>query len=80
VLLVANQTDEAQSVTFETDEIRGPGPGVTQTTSPINPGGHRGAQARRPRGQLPLSAGSRLRAAIRVGAPRRSAQGELLQP
>ncbi len=80
VLLVANQTDEAQSVTFETDEIGGPGPGVTQTTSPINPGGTAALKLDVREGAYRLSASNRLRAAIRVGAPRQSAQDELLQP
>src|SRR3954451_9806050 len=39
VLIVSNQTEQARSVTFETDEIDGSGPGVRETTSPINPAG-----------------------------------------
>ncbi len=80
VLLVANQTDKARSVTFETDEIGGPGPGVTQKTSPINPGGTAALKLDVRKGSYRLSADDRLEAAIRVGEPRRSAQGELLQP
>ncbi len=80
VLIVTNQTDEAQSVTFETDEIRGSGPGVTQTTSPINPAGTAALKLDVRRGAYRLSAGGRREAAIRVGAERPSAQDDLLQP
>ena len=80
VLIVTNQTDEAQRVTFETDEVAGSGPGVTQTTSPINPAGTAALQLDVRQGSYRLSTGRRRRAAIKVVAPRPRAGGELLQP
>ncbi|HEX2086856.1 MAG TPA: hypothetical protein VHF89_14345, partial [Solirubrobacteraceae bacterium] len=37
-LIVTNQTENAQELTLETDEIGGEGPGITQETGPISPG------------------------------------------
>ncbi len=82
VLVVSNQTDRARAVTFETDEIGGPGPGVRQTTSPINPDGTAALELELRPGRYRLTAeGGRAEgAAIRVGARRMSAQDELLLP
>ena len=82
VLVVSNQTDRARSVTFETDEIAGEGPGIRQTTSPINPSGTASLQLDVRRGTYRLGTGGRRPppASLRVGARRASAQDELLQP
>ncbi len=82
VLVVSNQTDRARSVTFETDEIAGAGPGVRQTTSPINPDGTAALELDlRPGGyRLTADGGGRDGAAIRVGGRRPSAQDELRLP
>jgi hypothetical protein len=82
VLVVSNQTEQPRAVTFETDEIAGPGPGVRQTTSPINPAGTARLQLDVRRGTYRLSAGDDgpRPASIRVGPPRPSAQDALLQP
>ena len=37
-LIVSNQTEKAQEVTLETDEIGGDAPGIEQNSGPINPG------------------------------------------
>jgi len=82
VLLVSNQTDAAHSVTFETDEIAGRGPGLRQTTSPINPASTAELQLDVRQGTYRLStdSGRAGAASIRVGRPRPSAQDELLLP
>lgn len=81
-LVVSNQTARARSVTFETDEIGGDAPGIRQTTSPINPDGAASLELDLRRGTYRLTAGGAAAdgARIRVGAPRRSAQGDLLLP
>ena len=79
-LIVSNQTATAQAVTFETD---GSGnPGITQTTAPISPAGTGTIEVSVERGRYALKTADRSihAAAISVGAPRPSAQDELLQP
>ena len=39
VLIIANQTEQPQRVTLQTDELAGSSGGIKQSTSPINPGG-----------------------------------------
>jgi hypothetical protein len=80
LLMISNQTPRAQAVTFETDESGGPG--LVQTTSPINPAGTATIEVDVPRGRYRLSTEDpAIRpAAVRVGAQRASAQGELLTP
>ncbi len=81
-LIVSNQTARAHSVTFETDEIGGSGPGVRQTTSPINPAATATLNLDVREGSYRLSTDARGAAPsrIEVGARRRSAQDDLLQP
>jgi hypothetical protein len=81
-LIVTNQTDSAQEITFETDEVGGGSGGITQTTSPINPSGTATLEVDVREGEYAISAaddGIRP-ASVDVGAPRASAQNELLQP
>jgi hypothetical protein len=81
-LLVTNQTSAAQSITFETDEEGGAKPGLRQTTAPINPSGTATLEVDVREGDYRLSAtDDKIRpASVKVGAPRPSAQNELLQP
>ena len=81
-LIVANETEDAQEIKLETDEIGGSGPGIRQETGPINPGDTASLKADLRTGTYELSVeGDGIRpAAIDVGAPRPSAQNELLQP
>ena len=80
-LLVTNQTSAPQAVTFETDEVGGDSPGVRQTSSPIDPSGTATLEVDVREGKYAISAGKGIEpAAVRVGAPRASAQNELLQP
>jgi hypothetical protein len=78
-LIVSNQTAAAQELTFETG---GDGSGTTQTTAPISPDGTATLEVDATEGDYVISTGERrIRpTAVAVGAPRPSAQNELLQP
>jgi hypothetical protein len=81
-LLVTNQTDAPRTVTLETDEVGGSQPGIRRSTSAIVPRGVATLQADLREGAYRVSAdgGGIAAVAIKVGAPRPSAQGDLLQP
>jgi hypothetical protein len=81
-LTVTNQTPSALSLTFETDEIGAGSPGLTKTTAPINPSGTATLEVDVREGEYALrtSDSGVEPASVKVGAARRSAQGELLQP
>jgi hypothetical protein len=80
-LIVSNQTGRAQAVTLETADV-GSEPGITQTTPAIQPRDTGLIEADVPRGAYALRTDDRrIRpAAVRVGAPRPSAQDDLLLP
>jgi hypothetical protein len=82
VVVISNQTARPQAVTFETDARRDEGPGLTRTTAPIDPAGTATLEIDVRGGRYRLSTGDRgiAAAAVRVGAPRPSAQGDLLTP
>ncbi len=82
VLIVSNQTGAAQTVTLQTEELGGDQPGLKQTTSPINPRGTATLKVDVREGTYEVSTGSRSvsPATVAVGAARKSAQDELLQP
>ena len=79
VLIISNQSSDAQSVTFETG---GGESGIRQTTSAINPAGTAQLQIEVRQGTYQLSVEDhRIRpAAVRVGRRRASSQNDLLQP
>jgi hypothetical protein len=79
VLIISNQSSDAQAVTFETD---GADAGIRQTTSAINPAGTAQLQIDVDQGRYRLSVGDHTirPASVRVGKPRESAQNALLQP
>jgi hypothetical protein len=81
-LIATNQTEKAQEITLETDEIGGTEPGIQQRTGPINPGDTASLKADLKPGTYRLAVeGDEIRAAaIEVGRERPSAQNELLQP
>lgn len=81
-LIISNQTGAPQKATFETDELGGAEAGLApQTVGPIRPGGTATIKVDVREGTYRLSAGgSATPAEIQVGAPRPSAQNELLQP
>jgi hypothetical protein len=80
VFIIANQTDDATKVTLESDTSGGPG--IKQTTSPINPDGTATLKVDMETGdyEVRVDSGGIDPAALVVGAARKSAQDELLQP
>jgi hypothetical protein len=80
VFIIANQTDEATKVTLESDTSSGPG--IKQTTSPINPDGTATLKVDMKTGAYEFRADGADGdpAALTVGPARKSAQDELLQP
>jgi hypothetical protein len=80
VFIIANQTDDARAVTLESDTSSGPG--IKQTTSPINPDGTATLKVDMKTGDYEVRVdGAGVDAAqVTVGEPRESAQNELLQP
>jgi hypothetical protein len=78
-LVITNQTQAAQQVTFES---AGGGGGFTQETGPINPSGTATLKADVPSGAAVIKvAGDGIKSAtVRVGPRRPSAQNDLLLP
>jgi hypothetical protein len=78
-LIVSNQTAAEQALTLETG---GNASGVTQTTQPIRPSGTATLEVDVPEGDYELSSsdGGVKAAGVQVGAPRESAQNQLLLP
>jgi len=81
-LLVTNQTASAHAITFETDEVGGDSPGLTQRSSPIDPAGTATLEVDVREGRYAISVSGKgvKPATVEVGAQRPSAQSELLQP
>ena len=79
-LIVTNQTERAQEVTLETNEIGGESGGIRQTSGPINPGDTASVKAELDRGTYRVGVQGGGSASLKVGASRPSAQDELLQP
>jgi hypothetical protein len=81
-LIVTNQTKSAQALTFETDEVGGDSGGITQTTAPIDPSGTTTLEADVREGEYAVSTADAAiePAHVQVGAPRPSAQNQLLLP
>ena len=81
-LIVTNQTDSAQEVTLETDEIGGDSTGIQQESGPINPGDTASLKAELEQGTYRVGvSGTGIDASsLQVGDARPSAQDELLQP
>lgn len=82
VLVVTNQTDTSQEVTFETDELGGSKPGVAQKTGPINPQGTGELKVDVPEGTYRVRTENDTiqPATLQVGGKRESAQNKVLQP
>jgi hypothetical protein len=81
-LIVTNQTESAQELRLETDEIGGTQSGIEQETGPISPGDTASLKADLREGTYVVGVDGRgiAEAALDVGEPRKSAQDELLQP
>ena len=82
VMIVSNQTGERRTVTVETQELGGSRPGLTESTRPVAPGATSRLQADLREGSYEVSAsgGGVSPVTLEVGAPRESAQDELLRP
>lgn len=81
VVIVTNQSNSSQDVTFQTDLAGGKGD-VTQSTGPINPGDTGQIKVDVVEGKYVVKTGDdAIRpAAVSVGTERASAQNDLLQP
>ena len=79
-LIVTNLTDSARELTLETNEIGGTGGGVRQSTGKLNPGDTAELKAELKPGSYEVRVEGARPTPLRVGAPRPSAQGQLLQP
>ncbi len=81
-LIVSNQTEKAQELTLETDEIGGDAPGIEQNSGPINPGDTASLKADLREGtyRIAVNGSGIAEAALDVGEARESSQNELLQP
>jgi hypothetical protein len=82
VIIVSNQTGKPQTVTIETDELGGSQAGIKQSTDPIEPRGTATLKVDLRKGDYAVSVKGRgiKAAALKVGAKRKSAQDELLEP
>lgn len=81
-LIVANQTQSAQELRLETDEVGGGEAGIQQETGPISPGETASLKANLRPGtyRVGVDGDGIDEAALNVGKPRESAQNQLLQP
>ncbi len=79
-LIVTNLTQEARELELETDEIGGTGGGIQQSTGSINPGSTAQLKAELRQGRYEIRVDGAGATPLRVGAPRESAQDQLLQP
>lgn len=81
-LIVTNQTDSAQAVTLETDEVGGDSGGVTASTAAINPSETSTLELDVREGDYAVSTDDDgiKPATVKVGAARESAQNDLLLP
>ena len=81
-LIIANESDRAQRVTIESNELGASKPGLKQSTGPINPDGTATLKVDVTEGdyQVSVADGNVKPASVHVGAQRKSAQNQLLQP
>jgi hypothetical protein len=81
-LIVTNQTSTSQSVTLESANKAGTGPGVKQETAPISPRDTATLKVdvKPGRYRVHVRGDTILAALLRVGRERASAQNDLLQP
>ena len=81
-LIVTNQTESAQELKLETDEIGGSAPGIEAEAGPISPGDTASLKADLREGTYRIAVNGEgiSEAALDVGEPRESAQNQLLQP
>jgi hypothetical protein len=82
VLTVSNQSGSPQTLTFETEEIGGSGPGIRKKTTEIRAGGTGSLQVDVREGSymVGVTDGAIEPATLEVSGKRASAQDQLLQP
>ena len=82
VVIVTNQSNSSQEVTFQNDLAGGGKGDVTQSTGPINPGDTGQLKLDVVQGKYVVKTGDDAiaPASVNVGPERRSAQNDLLQP
>jgi hypothetical protein len=82
VFIVSNQTPKDQTLKLQTQELAGSQPGLKQAADPVAPGdtGTLKADVRKGTYELSVAGGGLSPATVKVGAERKSAQDELLQP
>ena len=81
VLIISNQTDRSQTLTLQTHELGGDKPGIKQTSNPIGPRNTGTMKVDVRKGSYEISAKGGLEpVTVEVGADRKSAQDELLEP
>ena len=81
VIIVSNQTPSKQTVTLETDEIAGSGPGLKESSNPIQPRGTGTLKVDVREGSYALRASDGPEPVrFEVGPARKSAQDQLLEP
>ena len=82
VMIVSNQTTSPQTVTLETEELGGSQPGLKRSTEAIGPRSTATLKVDVRQGSYAVSTGSQGidPASVEVGAARKSAQDELLEP
>ncbi len=82
VVLIANQTSQAQRVTIESDELGAKTPGIKQQTAPINPQGTATLKIDMSRGRYMVTVdGDGIEeTTVRVGRDRGSSSDQLLTP
>ena len=81
VLIISNQTDSPQTITFQTQEIGGSKPGIKETSDSIGPRDTGTMKIDVREGTYSVSArGGVAPANVKVGRERQSAQDQLLEP
>ena len=82
VLLIANETGQAQRVTVESDELGAKTPGIKQQTAPINPQGTATLKIDMAKGRYMVTVDDDAieQTTVRVGRDRGSSSDQLLTP
>jgi hypothetical protein len=81
VIIISNQTTQTQTLTIQTQELGGKQPGLKQSSKPIDPNDTGNLKVEVRKGTYSISArGGVAPVTLEVGPPRKSAQGQLLEP
>ena len=80
VIIISNQTSQTQTLTIQTQELAGKQPGLKQSSKPIDPNDTGNLKLDVRKGTYSVSAKGVAPVTLEVGPPRKSAQGQLLEP